>query len=147
MEPEHRELSALLVRDLIVALAPFRRLAIRGPLPPAAGGLPEEAIAADAAVADELADQTGVIACEGMQASAATPVSALSAHESLLSSWRFLTTVGSDDLADGRQATAAVAADLPESAAALTAAAAPAADATGFPPPGRGPLLSPAPPS
>lgn len=172
--PEHRELSARLVRELIVALGPFRRLAVRGPLPPtalerpagaavdfllaagvgldrsgvrvslrlldgktglqcwakavtlplpAAGGLPEGTLAALAAVADELADETGVIACEGMRASVATPISALSAHEAMLSYWRFLMTGDPEDLAHGRQATAAVAADLPESAAALTAAA------------------------
>ncbi len=171
---DQSELAAMLARELIVALGPFRRLAVRGPLPqavleqpaaaavdfllvggvsvdgssvrlslrllwgktglqcwakavaltqPTAGGLLEGAIAAIASLADELADETGVIACEGMRASASKPTDVLSAHEAVLAYWRFLITGSPDDLARGRHATATVATDLPDAASALAAAA------------------------
>lgn len=174
LDPAHRELAAILQRELIVVLGPFQRLAVRGPLPqaildrpatagvefllagsvgldresmrlslqllggtsglqcwaraislplPSDGGLPQGALAALAAVADELADETGVIACKGMRTSAAKPADELSAYEAVLAYWRFLIAGGPDDLARGRQVTAAVATDLPDSASALAAAA------------------------
>lgn len=164
-------LPSALTRDLIVALAPFQQVAVRGPLPqsvlerPASAaadfilvgnvrddrtiahvslrlldggsgfqcwaksmGLPlaEEGViradgaAALAAVADELADETGVIACESMRTAAAKPVESLTAHEVLLALRRFLMTGGFEDLTIAREAAAASAAG-PESAATLTA--------------------------
>lgn len=164
-------LPAALTRDVIVALAPFHGVAVRGPLPQTVlgrpssaaadfllvgdvradratahvsfrllqgdgglqcwaksvevpldeeGGLGADASAILAGVADELADETGVIACEGMRAAAAKPPESLSAHEVVLAFWRFLMTGGFDDLTIAREA-AAASSGAPESAATLTA--------------------------
>lgn len=163
-------LPAALTHDVIVALAPFRGVAVRGPLPKSVlarpssagvdfllvgdvradratahaslrllqgetglqcsaksvavpldeeGGLGADASAILAGIADELADETGVIACEGMRAAAAKPLESLSAYEVGLAFWRFLMTGGFDDLTIARAA-AAASARVPESAAALT---------------------------
>lgn len=86
----------------------------------AAGTLPTGGLACFDTVADELADETGIIACEAMRASAARATDTLSVREAALAHWRFLMTGGADELLRGRAAAAAVAEAVPDSAVALT---------------------------
>lgn len=89
----------------------------------AADGVPGASRAALLSVADELADETGVIACQGMRASASFPLESLSARGAMLAFWRFLVTGSPDDLIRARAATQAVADAVPDSPIALAAAA------------------------
>lgn len=78
------------------------------------GGLPELTDSIDT-----LADETGVIACEGMRLTAASRPECLSAHDTKLAAWRFLMTGGPADLERAATAAAALAAELPDSPVAL----------------------------
>ena len=88
---------------------------------PLAGGFPSpgESLAAFAGVADELADETGVIACSLMRETATKPVESLTVHEATLAAWRFLMTGAPDDLLRARAATADASHAVPDSPPAL----------------------------
>jgi len=83
------------------------------------GALPAAGLAALRRIAEELADETGLIACEQMRQTAARPVEGLSVRETTLATWRYLMTGLPEDFHRARAAAAKVAATEPDSAAAL----------------------------
>lgn len=92
------------------------QLSADGSLP--AGGPPELA-----RVADALADETGVIACQRMHATAGQLPTTLSVYEALLACWRFLLTGSPPDMDRGCQSASAAADRSPESPTAVSHAA------------------------
>jgi TolB-like protein len=65
-------------------------------------------------IADELADETGVLACEEMRQTATKPAAELSVRETRLASWRFVLTGMPEDLTRARESAAAVVEAVPD---------------------------------
>jgi len=85
----------------------------------AAGRLPAGDLPPLTATIDALADETGVIACEGMRLTAAIRPECGSAYDTKLAAWRFLMTGAPADLERAAVAAAGLAEAVPDSPAAL----------------------------